>query len=29
MFGTMTKSLHPGRAAQDGLTSALLAARRS
>lgn len=27
MFGTMTKSYHPGRAAQNGLTSALLAAR--
>jgi 2-methylcitrate dehydratase PrpD len=27
MFGTMTKSFHPGRAAQNGLTSALLAAR--
>lgn len=26
MFGTMTKSFHPGRAAQNGLTSALLAA---
>ncbi len=26
MFGTMTKSLHPGRAAQNGLTAALLAA---
>ena len=25
MFGTMTKSFHPGRAAQNGLTSALLA----
>ncbi len=27
MFGTMTKSFHPGRAAQNGLTSAFLAAR--
>ena len=27
MFGTMTKSFHPGRAAQNGLASALLAAR--
>jgi 2-methylcitrate dehydratase PrpD len=27
MFGSMTKSFHPGRAAQNGLTSALLAAR--
>ena len=27
MFGTMTKSFHPGRAAQNGLTSALLASR--
>jgi 2-methylcitrate dehydratase PrpD len=27
MFGTMTKSFHPGRAAQNGLTAALLAAR--
>jgi 2-methylcitrate dehydratase PrpD len=27
MFGTMTKSFHPGRAAQNGMTSALLAAR--
>ena len=27
MFGTMTKSFHPGRAAQNGLTSALLAAQ--
>ena len=27
MFGTMCKSFHPGRAAQNGLTSALLAAR--
>ena len=27
MFGTMTKSFHPGRAAQSGLTAALLAAR--
>src|SRR5471032_3203512 len=27
MFGTMTKSFHPGRAAQNGLLSALLAAR--
>jgi 2-methylcitrate dehydratase PrpD len=27
MFGTMTKSFHPGRAAQNGLTSALLAGR--
>jgi 2-methylcitrate dehydratase PrpD len=26
MFGTMTKSFHPGRAAQNGLTAALLAA---
>ena len=26
MFGTMTKSFHPGRAAQSGLTAALLAA---
>ena len=26
MFGTMCKSFHPGRAAQNGLTSALLAA---
>ncbi len=26
-FGTMTKSFHPGRAAQNGLTAALLAAR--
>jgi 2-methylcitrate dehydratase PrpD len=25
MFGTMSKSLHPGRAAQNGLTAALLA----
>jgi 2-methylcitrate dehydratase PrpD len=25
MFGTMTKSFHPGRAAQNGLTAALLA----
>jgi len=25
MFGSMTKSLHPGRAAQNGLTAALLA----
>ena len=28
MFGTMTKSFHPGRAAQNGLTAALLAKRR-
>lgn len=27
MFGTMTKSFHPGRAAHNGLTAALLAAR--
>lgn len=27
MFGTMTKSFHPGRAAQNGLTSAVLASR--
>jgi 2-methylcitrate dehydratase PrpD len=27
MFGTMTKSFHPGRAAQNGLTSALLASK--
>lgn len=27
MFGTMTKSLHPGRAAQNGLLAALLASR--
>jgi 2-methylcitrate dehydratase PrpD len=27
MFGTMTKSFHPGRAAQNGLTAALLAER--
>jgi 2-methylcitrate dehydratase PrpD len=27
MFGTMCKSLHPGRAAQNGLTAALLAQR--
>lgn len=27
MFGTMCKSFHPGRAAQNGLTSALLAVR--
>ena len=27
MFGTMTKSFHPGRAAQNGLASALLASR--
>ena len=27
MFGSMCKSLHPGRAAQNGLTAALLAAR--
>jgi 2-methylcitrate dehydratase PrpD len=27
MFGSMTKSFHPGRAAQNGLTSALLAAK--
>jgi 2-methylcitrate dehydratase PrpD len=27
MFGTMTKSFHPGRASQNGLTSALLAAQ--
>ena len=27
MFGTMTKSFHPGRAAENGLTSAFLAAR--
>lgn len=27
MFGTMTKSLHPGRAAQNGLSSALLTSR--
>jgi 2-methylcitrate dehydratase PrpD len=27
MFGSMCKSLHPGRAAQGGLTAALLAAR--
>ncbi len=26
MFGSMTKSFHPGRAAQNGLTAALLAA---
>ena len=28
MFGTMTKSFHPGRAAQNGLTAAFLASRR-
>jgi len=28
MFGSMTKSFHPGRAAQNGLASALLAARK-
>ena len=27
MFGTMTKSFHPGRAAQNGMTAALLAER--
>jgi len=27
MFGSMTKSFHPGRAAQNGLTAALLAAQ--
>ena len=27
MFGTMTKSFHPGRAAQNGLTAAMLASR--
>src|SRR4029079_8577258 len=27
MFGSMTKSFHPGRAAQNGLTAALLAQR--
>ena len=27
MFGSMTKAFHPGRAAQNGLTAALLAAR--
>jgi 2-methylcitrate dehydratase PrpD len=27
MFGTMTKAFHPGRAAQNGLTAALLASR--
>lgn len=27
MFGSMTKSFHPGRAAQNGLTAALLASR--
>jgi len=27
MFGTMTKSFHPGRAAQNGITAALLASR--
>lgn len=27
MFGSMTKSFHPGRAAQNGLTAALLAAK--
>src|SRR2546422_8940555 len=27
MFGTMCKSLHPGRAAQNGLGAALLAAK--
>ena len=27
MFGTMTKSFHPGRAAQNGMTAALLAQR--
>jgi len=27
MFGTMTKSFHPGRAAENGLTAALLASR--
>ena len=27
MFGTMTKSFHPGRAAQNGMTAAFLAAR--
>jgi len=27
MFGTMTKSFHPGRAAHNGLTAALLASR--
>ncbi len=27
MFGSMTKSFHPGRASQNGLTAALLAAR--
>ena len=27
MFGTMNKSFHPGRAAQNGLTAALLASR--
>ena len=28
MFGTMTKSFHPGRAAQNGLTAAVLAKER-
>src|SRR5437870_12152946 len=27
MFGTMTKSFHPGRAAQNGLTAAILASK--
>ena len=27
MFGSMTKSFHPGRAAQNGMTAALLAER--
>ena len=27
MFGTMTKSFHPGRAAQNGLTAAMLASK--
>ena len=27
MFGSMTKSFHPGRAAQNGLTAALLASK--
>ena len=28
MFGSMTKSFHPGKAAQNGLTAALLASKR-
>src|SRR6185369_11727752 len=28
MFGTMTKSFHPGRAAQNGLTAAFLASKK-